>query len=46
MCGLVFWLLVGTTVVRWYDRRGFQRMRPELLTYVTEAVASYRAQQP
>jgi len=42
--GLVFWLVVGTVVVRWYDRRGFHRMTPELLAYVGGSVQQYRAQ--
>jgi hypothetical protein len=43
--GLVFWLVLGTAVVRWYDRRGFERLSPELLTYIGESVAQYRAKQ-
>ncbi len=42
--GLVFWLLVGTVAVRWYDRKGFHRMDPELLAYVGGSVQQYRAQ--
>lgn len=26
--GLVFWLVVGTVVVRWHDRKGFNRIDP------------------
>jgi YhgE/Pip-like protein len=44
--GLVFWLVLGTAVVRWYDRRGFERLSPELLTYIGESIAQYRAKQP
>jgi ABC-type multidrug transport system permease subunit len=43
--GLVFWLVLGTAVVRWYDRRGFERLSPELLTHIGESVAQYRAKQ-
>jgi Protein of unknown function (DUF3533) len=43
--GLVLWIAVGTAVVRWYDHRGLQRMRPELLAHVNAAVQSYRAEQ-
>jgi YhgE/Pip-like protein len=42
--GLVFWLVVGTVVVRWYDRKGFHRLSPELLAYVGGSVQQYRAQ--
>ena len=43
--GLVFWLVLGTAVVRWYDRRGFERLSPELLTHIGESIAQYRAKQ-
>ena len=39
--GLVFWLIVGVTVTKWYDRRGLQRMNPDLLAYVHVAADSY-----
>jgi YhgE/Pip-like protein len=41
--GLVFWLVAGTVVVRWYDRRGLNRMDPELLAYVSTSVREYRS---
>jgi len=41
---LVFWLIVGAVVVRWYDRKGFNRMDPELLAYVGGSVQQYRSQ--
>ncbi len=41
--GLVFWLLVGLAVTSWYDGRGKDRMRPEMLAYVQESAAAYRA---
>jgi YhgE/Pip-like protein len=43
--GLVVWLLVGTIVVRWYDRKGLTRMNPQLLAYVHVSADEYRAQQ-
>jgi ABC-type multidrug transport system permease subunit len=42
--GLLFWLVVGLLVVRWYDRRRLYRMHPELLAYVGSAVRAYRDQ--
>jgi uncharacterized protein DUF3533 len=42
--GLIFWLALGATVVRWYDRKGFHRLRPDVLAYVHQAVSDYRAQ--
>jgi YhgE/Pip-like protein len=43
--GLAFWLVLGTAVVRWYDRKGLYRLSPDLLAYVTKSVEGYRAQQ-
>jgi len=41
--GLVFWLILGAVVVRWYDRKGFNRMDPELLGYVAGSVQQYKS---
>jgi YhgE/Pip-like protein len=43
--GLAFWLVVGGFVVRWYDRKGFYRLRPEVLAHVDRAVKDYRTRQ-
>jgi YhgE/Pip-like protein len=43
--GLAFWLVVGAFVVRWYDRKGFYRLRPEVLAHVDQAVQDYRTKQ-
>ncbi len=42
--GLIFWLALGAGVVRWYDRKGLHRLRPDLLAYVQQSVSAYRAQ--
>ncbi|HTX11095.1 MAG TPA: DUF3533 domain-containing protein [Solirubrobacteraceae bacterium] len=42
--GLIFWLALGTIVVRWYDRKGLQRLSPDLIDYVQRSVTAYRAQ--
>jgi YhgE/Pip-like protein len=42
--GLIFWLALGVIVVRWYDRKGLHRLRPDLLAYIHRAVSDYRAQ--
>jgi len=42
--GLIFWLALGTTVVRWYDRKGLQRLSPDLIDYVQRSITAYRAQ--
>jgi YhgE/Pip-like protein len=36
--GLLFWLIVGTAVVKWYDRKGLYRVHPDLLAQVTHVV--------
>jgi len=41
--GLVIWLILGAVVVRWYDRKGFNRMDPELLGYVAGSVQQYKS---
>jgi YhgE/Pip-like protein len=43
--GLVFWLVVGGFVVRWYDRRGFYRLRPEILAHVNQSVQDFHAKE-
>ena len=42
--GLIFWLALGATVVRWYDRKGLHRIRPDLLAYIQQSIGAYRAQ--
>jgi Protein of unknown function (DUF3533) len=39
--GLVFWLVLGAAIVRWYDRRGLYRLNPDVLAYVSNAVEGY-----
>jgi YhgE/Pip-like protein len=41
--GLVFWLIAGTVLVRWYDRRGLNRMNPEVLAYVNASADTYQS---
>jgi YhgE/Pip-like protein len=43
--GLLFWLLLGSVVVMWYDRKGLYRLQPDLLAYVNKSVEGYRAGQ-
>jgi YhgE/Pip-like protein len=43
--GLVFWLVLGAVVVRWYDRKGLYRLQPEVLAHVNQAVKDYRTKQ-
>jgi YhgE/Pip-like protein len=41
--GMVGWLVIGAVVVKWYDRKGFNRMDPGLLAYVGGAMQQYRS---
>ncbi len=41
--GLIFWLVLGSAVVTWYDRRRLYRIQPDLLAYVSKSVESYKA---
>ena len=42
--GLLFWLALGTTVVKWYDRKGLYRLQPDLLAHVQQSIGAYQAQ--
>jgi YhgE/Pip-like protein len=39
--GLIFWVVLGITVTRWYDRRGMYRLHPEILDYVNRSAREY-----
>jgi YhgE/Pip-like protein len=41
--GLVFWLIIGAVVVRWYDARGLYRIDPKLLAYIHASADSYKS---
>jgi hypothetical protein len=41
--GLVIWLILGAVAVRWYDRKGYNRMDPELLGYVAGSVQQHKS---
>lgn len=43
--GLLLWLIMGIAVVRWYDRKRFYRLQPELLAHIGAAVQDYKAGQ-
>jgi YhgE/Pip-like protein len=42
--GLVFWLIAGVTVTRWYDRRRMDRLNPDILEFLQRSARSYIAQ--
>jgi len=41
--GLVFWLITGAAVTRWYDRRGMDRLQPDALEFVQRSAHAYTA---
>jgi YhgE/Pip-like protein len=43
--GLVCWLIIGTAIVRWYDRKRLYRLQPEILAHVSSSVEDYKAKQ-
>jgi len=42
--GLLFWLATGTVIVKWYDRKRFYRLAPDVLAHVSASVQEYRVQ--
>jgi hypothetical protein len=40
--GLLFWLVLGTIVVRWYDRKHLYRLQPEILAHVNKSIQEYQ----
>jgi YhgE/Pip-like protein len=43
--GLLFWLVLGAVVVRWYDRRHLYRIQPDILAHVSQSVQAYKDKQ-
>ena len=39
--GLVLWVVVGVAVTTWYDRRGLDRLAPEILEFAQRSARSY-----
>ena len=44
--GLVFWVAVGTAVTTWYDKKGFHRLKPELVDLIEASAQAYRDGRP
>jgi YhgE/Pip-like protein len=42
--GLLFWLAIGTVIVKWYDRKRLYRLQPDILAQVSTAVQNYKTQ--
>jgi hypothetical protein len=40
--GLLFWLVLGTVVVRWYDRKRLYRLHPDVMAQVNQSVQEYK----
>jgi YhgE/Pip-like protein len=40
--GLLFWLAIGTVIVRWYDHKRLYRLQPDLLAHVSTSVQDYK----
>jgi YhgE/Pip-like protein len=43
--GLLFWLVTGTAIVRWYDRKRLYRLQPDVLAHVNKSIQDYKAKQ-
>jgi YhgE/Pip-like protein len=43
--GLLFWLVLGTAVVKWYDRKRLYRIHPDVLAQVSKSVQDYKIRQ-
>jgi ABC-type polysaccharide/polyol phosphate export permease len=43
--GLVLWIVLGVVITKWYDRRGFHRIQPELLEYLQRSAQAYQPSQ-
>jgi len=41
--GLALWVVLGTAVTTWYDRKGLYRMQPDVMEHVTRSAAAYSA---
>jgi YhgE/Pip-like protein len=42
--GLLFWLAAGAAMVKWYDRKHFYRLDPDILAHVHASVQDYKTQ--
>jgi YhgE/Pip-like protein len=43
--GLLFWLVLGAVVVRWYDRKHLYRLQPDVLAHVSQSIQEYKTKQ-
>lgn len=44
--GLVFWVAIGAAVTTWYDKKGFHRLKPELVDLIEASAHAYRDGHP
>jgi YhgE/Pip-like protein len=43
--GLLFWLVIGTGVVKWYDRKRLYRLDPDILAQVSASLQDHQIRQ-
>jgi YhgE/Pip-like protein len=41
--GLLFWLAIGTAIVKWYDHRRLYRLHPDVIAHETKPAQDYKA---
>jgi hypothetical protein len=41
---LVFWVVLGFGIARWYDRRGLHRIQPKVVADVHQSAGAYAEQ--
>jgi hypothetical protein len=41
---LVFWVIIGAAVTRWYDHKGLDRLNPDVLEFIQRSARPYIAQ--
>jgi hypothetical protein len=44
--GLLLWIVVGTTVTIWYDKKGLHRIEPKLLELLEASAHAYQEREP
>jgi Protein of unknown function (DUF3533) len=38
---LVFWLIAGAAITKWYDRKGMERLNPDTLQFIQQSARTY-----
>jgi YhgE/Pip-like protein len=42
--GLLFWLAIGTAIVKWYDHRRLYRLHPDLIAHESRSTQDYKTE--